>query len=155
MQFNNNIFSFFFFGVCRPLRPSCYTSNYPAFPIQSSYFPIRSSIQCQHIFIFIISFHLNRGLPSGRLPTGFSPIIILITLFWLHLACPAHWSLRFLIVFTMFYFLNRLSNSLFFLILHSPVSLSFAGPKIFLRIFLSKTIGFLSSFFLNGQVSAP
>lgn len=41
--------------VCRPLRLSRHTSNSPAFPVGSSCFPIRPSIQClrgisYHIF---------------------------------------------------------------------------------------------------------
>lgn len=130
------------------------TSNYPVFPIQSSYFPIRFSIQCLRVFFYNIfpfqSRSSQRSFNSWVLVHGHPFYVILA-----FLACLAYWILRYLIVITMFSFLNELSSSLFFLFLQSPVSLSFTGLKFFLRIFFSKTSIFISSFFFNGQVYAP
>lgn len=132
----------FFFGVCRPFRPSRYTSNSPAYPIQRSYFPIWSSIQCLHVFFYHIfppqprsplwSF-TNRFLVHGH------PYYVLAS----HsVSSPLNSSVSNCVYYIIFF---EYSSSLFFLILHSTVSLSFTGPKIF----LSYTSSFLSSFFLN------
>jgi len=54
----------------------------------------------------------------------------------------------------MFGFWYSKSNSSFFLILHSLVTLSFTGPKILLRIFLSKERSLFSSVFQIAHVYA-
>jgi len=49
--------------------------------------------------------------------------------------------------------LYNVYNSLLYFIFHSP--LSFVGPKIALKIFLSKTPKIASSYFDNTHVSEP
>lgn len=73
-----------FSRVCRPSRPFRHTSNSPL----SSASALKSCPPFSASSYFLItSSHLNPGLPSGILSSGFSSMTILMSLFRLRKAC--------------------------------------------------------------------
>ena len=71
----------------------------------------------------------------------------------IRITCPARFNRLILMYVTISLSLYNVYNSLLYFILHSP--LSFVGPKIALKIFLSKTPKIASSDFDNTHVSEP
>ena len=100
------------------------------------------------------SSHLSFTLPpcllpsttaTRTLPVGFCSSI--------PITCPAHFNRLILMYVTISLYLYNVYNSLLCFILHS--ALSFVGPKIALKIFLSKTPKIASSDFDSTHVSEP
>lgn len=96
------------FRVCRPSTPSSrHTSNivqpplrYPALVLPD---PVHRLVLPPRLF-FITRSRLDRGVPGGIFPTGFSSAVILVKSFRLRTAGPAHRSLWFPKVLTMLSF---------------------------------------------------
>ena len=101
-----------------------------------------------------ISSHLSVGLPFCLLPSTTAAKTLLAG-FWSssRMTCPAHLRLLILMYVIMSLSLYNVYNSSLYFILHSP--LSFAGPKMALKAFLSKTPILASSDFDSTQVSEP
>ena len=100
------------------------------------------------------SSHLFLGLPAGLLPpNSFFRIFNGIRSFSIRITCPIHCSLFNLMVVDIHESLNESYISLLYLCLQVPFS--FIGPKMRLRIFLSKEFRAFSSFLLRVQLSQP
>ena len=100
------------------------------------------------------SSHLNFGLLLCLLPSTTATRTLLVGLcssIWI--TCPTHVNRLILMYVTISLSLYNVYNSLFYFILHSP--LSFVGPKMALKIFLSKAPKMASSDFVNAHVSEP
>jgi hypothetical protein len=100
------------------------------------------------------SSHLSFGLPLCLFPSTTATKTLHVGLCSSNrITCPAHLRrLTFIYVTISLSLYNVYSWSLYF-ILHSPFS--FVGPKIGLKIFLSKTPKMASSDFYSTQVSEP
>jgi hypothetical protein len=97
------------------------------------------------------SSHLSFGLPT-YLISGLVLNILLMILFSLsRITYPTHLSLFSFIYRIMSGSLNSLYNSWLYLLLH--VQFSSIGPKIYLKILLSKVLNSLSFNLDSGQVS--
>jgi hypothetical protein len=98
------------------------------------------------------SSHLSLGLPLLLVPSSLALRILFAGRCWsIRRTWPAHFSLPTFIKVIMFMSLYRAYSSELYLILNS--SLSFIGPYMALRIFLSKTARVFSSDLVNTQVS--
>ena len=100
------------------------------------------------------SSHRNFGLPLWLLPSTTATRTLLVGLYSsIRITCPAHFNRWILMYVTISISLCNVYNSLLYFILHSP--LSFVGPKMAVKIFLSKTPKMASSDFVNTHVSEP
>ena len=97
------------------------------------------------------SFHLSFCLPLCLLPYNTATRTLLVGLCSsIPITCPAHFTRLILMYVTTSISLYNVYSSLLYFILHSP--LSFVGPKIALKIFLSKTPKIASSEHINNII---
>jgi len=100
------------------------------------------------------SSHLSLGLPFCLLPSTTAAETLLAGFCSSsRITCPAHLRRLILIYVMMSLSLYGVYNPSLYFILHSP--LSFVGPKLPLKTFLSKTPSLASSDFDSTQVSEP
>ena len=84
------------------------------------------------------SSHLSFGLLLSLLPSATATRTLLVRLCSsIRITCPSHFYRLILMYVTIWLSLYNVYNSLLYFFLHSP--LSFEGPKIALKNFLSKT----------------
>jgi len=120
--------------------------NFPPVPILSQINPVHAPYPTSCRFVFILSSHLDFGLPSGLLTSGlptkfqYTPLLSPIPA-----TCPAHLILLDLITCIIFgekYI--PLSSSLCSR-LHSPLTSSTLGPNIVLSTLFSNTLRLCST----------
>ena len=121
-----------------------------------------SSIQpiLQHLtfwrFIFILSFHLCLGVPSGLLPSGFPTKILYTPLVSpIRVTSLAHLILLDFITRKILGEEYKSLSSALCSFLHFPVTSSFLGPNTLLNTVFSNVHSLRSSLSMSDQVSHP
>ena len=132
-------------------RPSSEASASCPYSLQHS-----SNFSPPNFLAFFItpSSHHSFGLPLCLLPSTTATRTLLVGFCSsIRITCPAHFNRLILMYVTISLSLYNVYNSLLYFIFHYP--LSFVGPKIALKISLSKTPKIASSNFDNTHVSEP
>jgi hypothetical protein len=122
----------------------------PLVPVLSQINPVRT-IPSSLRSIFILSFHIHLGLPSGLLPPGFPTKTLYAFLSSpIHSKCPVNLVLVDLIILIVTGDEYKLRSSSACSFLQPPVTLSLFGPNILLS-----TLSLCSSLNVRDQVSHP
>ena len=127
-------------------NPKVHNCIHKCLPILSQINPVHTPHPIFWMISLILSSHLNLGLPSGLLPSGF-PTKTLYTplLYPIQATCPAHLNHLDLITQTMLGEGYRSLNSSLCSSLHSFVSSSLLGPNFLLNTLFSNTLNLHSS----------
>ena len=128
----------------------------PSAPILSQINPVHASPTTSRRFIVILYSHLSIGLPSGFFPSYFpNKILYTLLLSPIHATCAFHLILPDLITRMVFSEEYRLLSSSLCSFLHSPATLSFLNPNIFLSTLFSNTLSLCPSLNVIDQASHP